>query len=314
MRKPIIVLEGCDGAGKSTLAGRIASMLNEPTAIFHHGSYVGLTGHEIAQKYVDSMLPALYGDAPVILDRCWHSEAIYGAVYRNGLNRLTTATVRMLDRLALTCGGAMVLCDPGRDGVIESFRQRRQLEMLDDEKQLLDVWNLYDRSRSFFGRSLNTVNYSYKDDRVETLMDLISDKASRIPESVDSNSIFGRWGASSIVVSHGTADVSCAGPTQPTGWSFPFVSFSNSSYSAWLTNLMSMQNVCERQILWAHGGDLTWIKTYRTGATGLRPKILALGPWAATKLAELGVQFTHAMHPEQAALEGLNIDLPRILG
>ena len=86
MSKPILVFEGCDGAGKTTLARMTARRLN---AVYtHHGTYTGLDAGHLMTVYSTSMLPALCDAAPVVLDRAWHSEPIYGRVFRGGVDRL----------------------------------------------------------------------------------------------------------------------------------------------------------------------------------------------------------------------------------
>jgi thymidylate kinase len=89
-----IVIEGCDGAGKSTLANRIA--------VAHGHAIVHSARTPDGLDLVDRYQRILARIGRFVLDRCFLSEAVYGPLYR-GHSRLTCdqiigLAVRVADR------------------------------------------------------------------------------------------------------------------------------------------------------------------------------------------------------------------------
>ena len=75
---PIIILEGIDGGGKSTLAKTIKILSPIPATIVHNGPMKGT----VEEEYILPLLRAK-PDELLIADR-WHlSECVYGALYRD---------------------------------------------------------------------------------------------------------------------------------------------------------------------------------------------------------------------------------------
>lgn len=137
--KRIYILEGCDGAGKSTLAEAIGKRLSVP--VTHHGSYKG--EHQVWRHYFDSMLPAYSDACDVVLDRSWISEPIYGLVYRGGAVRIEPWQLRILEYVVKECETTVVWCVPPFVRCLATFAARREQEMLDSEEQLQKVYDLY---------------------------------------------------------------------------------------------------------------------------------------------------------------------------
>lgn len=138
----VIILEGPDGGGKTTLGAQIALALG--VGITNHGSYKG--EQQIWKHYFDSLLPAYSGKRDVILDRCWLAEPIYGQVFRGGHNRLEEWQKKILQYVASQCQTSVVWCLPGVERCVATFRSRREVEMLDSEAQLRQVYTLYDEA------------------------------------------------------------------------------------------------------------------------------------------------------------------------
>lgn len=158
--KRLIILEGPDGAGKTTLGLKIGRTIG--AEITNHGPY--RNEKQIWRHYFESMLPALAGERDVILDRCWIAEPIYGAVYRNGLNRVEPWQEKLLETIAINCNAIVVYCLPPVHRCVEAFRSRREDEMLNDEHQLREIYTLYDddfRARLADNNELRIVKYDY---------------------------------------------------------------------------------------------------------------------------------------------------------
>jgi thymidylate kinase len=112
---PVIVLEGCDGTGKTTAAGRLAD--RHGYAVVHSGRISRTKG--LAERYREVL------DLPgkVALDRSFISELVYGPL-RDGRSRLTPRQAAELAFVLADRGGVLVHLT-GRPGTLaERLRAR----------------------------------------------------------------------------------------------------------------------------------------------------------------------------------------------
>lgn len=139
----IILLDGPDGVGKTTLAKTI---MKKSGARYIHLTY----------KYPDKMFEyqtaALHlatkwaREGIVIIDRHWMSECVYAATYRNGSRWPHMG--RMMDRVLQAAGAISVVCLPPD---LETHREffsnlkNQRYEMYDDQmevaRRFLELWN-----------------------------------------------------------------------------------------------------------------------------------------------------------------------------
>jgi transposase-like protein len=114
---PIFVLEGPDGAGKTTLAMALKEMLGarylhltyrwKDKMHLYHYSAIRVAGH-MAQHQ------------PVIIDRWWPSEIVYADAYRGGSK--FTKHYFLLELIASKIGLTYVMCLPEeRDRYLEHY-------------------------------------------------------------------------------------------------------------------------------------------------------------------------------------------------
>lgn len=138
----ITIFEGPDGSGKSTAAKKYAEATG--ARLVHCGPYPQLTT-ELKHVYLQAMVPALLDYDHVVLDRCWISEPIYGAIFRNGEDRLGRRGCELLDGIAALCDGHVIVCLPPLETCLDNWRRRHAQggEYLEREEQLRDVWQLY---------------------------------------------------------------------------------------------------------------------------------------------------------------------------
>lgn len=135
MNPGIIVLDGTDMAGKTTLAN---ALIKKYGGHYLHATYrfkdrielyhLGLLRLAIKLHEADGKM--------VVMDRWWPSEMIYGDVYRNG-NRVCNAGFRILHRLALRHGVSYVMCyRESREKLMEEYvkhhAQRNEMYAADD--------------------------------------------------------------------------------------------------------------------------------------------------------------------------------------
>ncbi len=96
---PVIVLEGCDGTGKTTFASGLAE--RHGYAVLHSGRIADAT--DLAERYRSVLgLPG-----KIALDRSFISELVYGTV-REGRSRLTARQTAELAFVLADRGGVLV--------------------------------------------------------------------------------------------------------------------------------------------------------------------------------------------------------------
>lgn len=141
MTKQLTILEGPDGAGKSTMAAQLCAEAAEPTFAFHHGP--GFEEECLAEAYLPALAYALLGEGHVVMDRAWLSDHLYAPHTHptEPQGRLTPAQRRQLERIALTLPTVLAVALPPFAVCCEAFASRE--ELLTHEDQLRVVWEGY---------------------------------------------------------------------------------------------------------------------------------------------------------------------------
>jgi hypothetical protein len=142
--KRLLIFEGPDGVGKTTLAKALAEHID--AAYVHHGSYPEIDNEDLANCYAVSIAPAALGVRDVVMDRSWLSEKPYGLVFRNGRDRLGSKFDALEGFAAQTTQALVIRCDADWQRCSMNFEQRRSHEYLDDAVQLFKVWRWYRES------------------------------------------------------------------------------------------------------------------------------------------------------------------------
>jgi adenylate kinase family enzyme len=137
----LIVLEGPDGVGKTTLGKYLVEKYD---AFYMHCSY-----HSSINMY--SMMRAVISEASrraetqlVIIDRFWPSEDIYGVIHRKKSSLGHMA--RVLDRLVQRLGGIYIVLQPGYS--VDMHHRFQELatqrkEMYPDNKKYVKTLDAY---------------------------------------------------------------------------------------------------------------------------------------------------------------------------
>lgn len=149
----IVILEGPDGAGKSTLAKALQAEFPK-SVLLHNGPQAGLSSTDLYNAYFTQLRKA--AQQPVILDRCWVSENVYGPIHR-GVSRLTPWQTQSLEAEALGLGALLIMCRPSFKKCLVAFESGRE-EMLKSRDALWDVYNTYESVKT----GLPTVIYDYR--------------------------------------------------------------------------------------------------------------------------------------------------------
>jgi hypothetical protein len=237
--KKLTIFEGCNGSGKTTAAIRYAE---ETNARLVHFNDLPRVGAGLARMYAEAMIPALLGYQDVVFDRCWLSEAPYGAVLREGTSRLTRADCRMLERLAMKCGAVVVYCDPGWDEVMANFIKSSHSRIIYDVmKQMKIIHNLY-RIDKF---DLPSITYDYTEMNYEILKTVDQHRYLRHPWSLNSA---GNWKGEVLLI----GDKFANHKKQDLFYQWPFASFSDDGCSRWLTDELINFQIRESRIAWVN--------------------------------------------------------------
>jgi hypothetical protein len=138
----LLIVEGPDGAGKTTLIERI-SELTHVHAVHHHGAYPD--EEFIMNHYLDSMTQALTApEGLVIMDRSWIAEPIYGDAMRDGVNRISGRQEKILKCVAVSCNVVVILCLPPFEVCVDNWARRLQDEYPQKNQQLRDIYVGYE--------------------------------------------------------------------------------------------------------------------------------------------------------------------------
>lgn len=249
MTASLVIVEGCDGSGKTTLINQLQEHLwFEEASVVHYGN-VPNANASLPRFYLEGMLPAVNGYSPVILDRAWFSEEPYGYAYRQGKIRFNDFDSRMLERVALTCGAVVVFCDPGLEHCLEVFKGRLGDEYLDNEDQLREV---YKRYFTRMGRShLPVVHYDYQRNALSDILDVVQVFRQEYFNHAVAMPGVGSPTASVVLVGDSFANHT----NQDAYQQFPFVSFGHGS-SRWLAARLNEFAIPESELWWVNQDQL----------------------------------------------------------
>lgn len=147
---PIIVLDGPDGSGKTTLGEQLVKDLG--------AKYLHLTYRWGAKMHLYHQAALFYvlreaQTRPVVLDRWWMSELVYANVYRGGSK--WPLMYRMLEKAAVRHSIIYVSCRPrDRDAYMDHFhklRSERDEMYFDNMEKVWDGYHLIDQMMDFIG-------------------------------------------------------------------------------------------------------------------------------------------------------------------
>jgi len=298
--KRLTIFEGPDGAGKSTIARAYAEQTG--ARYVHFGPLLHVTTG-LMRMHAEAMLPAVLGYQDVVFDRSWLSEYPYSTVFRGGRDRMGPVYTRMLERLALRCGGAVVLCLPEQSVAVDNYIRRRDAggEYLQKVEQLEKVYDIYTTLKAShrqqdprYRNSLPTVVYNYEDYHGESIGITAGYLVHQLemmrtwPHDAESTSA-GNANAPIVLVSgpfseHGNLD---------TYHQWPFSDYSKAGSSWWLSYQLCKTNVDEIDLYWrTTDRDLSFLQNSRH-------KIIALGHMAETALmTQITRPFAKVDHPE----------------
>ena len=137
----IIIVEGPDGAGKSTLIEQL--LKSHPGSSYKHFS--NPKTDDEAFNYWQVYAKAIEDTDPTkvtVFDRSWYSDVVYGPIFRNRLE-MDPMHVRMLEAMVQVHGGGSVIYCTAPTNVLWSRCQKR------GEKYVLSKDKLAEVSKSY---------------------------------------------------------------------------------------------------------------------------------------------------------------------
>lgn len=110
----IIILEGCDRCGKTTIANKLHD---------EHGFEIVKFSQPKKDPYIEAQekLKKAIGKN-VVLDRSWYGELVYGPLYR-GESQLADWQVRNLELRAMSLGSLIIYCHDSIKNIKQRFKE-----------------------------------------------------------------------------------------------------------------------------------------------------------------------------------------------
>lgn len=152
----IIIIEGPDGAGKTTLANKIHQQTGY--MLLHRSQP---KSEEEKAKMMDEYLDVIKSGKNCIMDRCWYSEMVYGPVMRDAAV-ISYPQMYTLERQVARTGGMIIHCT----GSLQTLWKRclsRGEDYIVDKATFTRIYNGYETIMNEVPHIIPVVTYEYKD-------------------------------------------------------------------------------------------------------------------------------------------------------
>jgi hypothetical protein len=137
----VIILEGPDGSGKTVLAEELVNRFGFKYQ--HEGQpKPEWTSQDLFKHYVTTLYKAQRSRQPMVLDRHYLGETIYGPVMR-GKSLLTPDQVTLIERVVRAGGTRVVICLPHWDVVVKNWLNKKGKDYVDKSERLHTIYKMY---------------------------------------------------------------------------------------------------------------------------------------------------------------------------
>lgn len=246
----IIVLEGPDGSGKTTLAQHLVKKYD---AHYMHLTYRFkdrmFTYHTAA---LERALAIEKTGKMVVIDRWWPSINIYDDVFRK--RRTFPMAGRMLDRAGMHGGVVYVLCLPmDREQHLKEFEARRAEggEMYDTVEEICEGYQLWENQNS---SRVDVITYDrfYHGGNLDRVAGKIRERW------FDLNRVIPHWFQGTRLTGGNVFDpkiMIIGEQSNPKGRHKVWPFYEHGHSSLWLTETLDQANIPESNIVWANAID-----------------------------------------------------------
>ncbi len=250
MNTNLLIVEGPDCAGKTTLINELMKKYQNPHMI-HHNAYLNDTNATLWYNYLIPMVDAYNHNtihSDLIFDRSWIAEPIYGQVMRGGQDRIQVYQKRSLERIALSLGAVVVYCLPPVETCVGYFKDRMDIEYLNKIDQLKQVhFNYVNQSEQAQRSGLYGLVYDYTNESVDSLIQRISMLRDMYGENLGPGiGEFAPGGRTTLILSDRSSG------TNAVQDGFPFIALDRGGCSAWLNEILEANGISERGLYWVN--------------------------------------------------------------
>lgn len=158
----VIILEGPDGSGKTILAQKLVESFGFKRE-HEKQPKPSWTSEDLFSHYVTTLYKAQRSRQPVVLDRHYLGETIYGPVMRDR-SLITDNQVTLIERLVRAGGTRVVICLPHWDVVVKNWLNKRGADYVDKSERLHTIYKMY-QVEAIDGHDQLLERYDYTRDR-----------------------------------------------------------------------------------------------------------------------------------------------------
>jgi hypothetical protein len=134
----LIILEGPDGAGKTTLARE----LEKCGYVYVHHGVPPASETDLFRWFLKPLIHLSHMSA--VFDRLHLSDRIYGPIMRGG-SPMTELQEQLIERYLYARGGQVIICLPPWRTVLNNWLKNQENEYVDTPAKLFEIYNGYHR-------------------------------------------------------------------------------------------------------------------------------------------------------------------------
>ena len=152
----IIIIEGPDGSGKTTLANKLAKRTGY--MLLHRSQP---KSEEEKKKMMAEYLQVIDSGENVIMDRCWYSEMVYGPVMRDA-SVISYPEMYELEKRICKKGGGIIIYCTDRPDVLWNRCQERGEDYITTLSTHVDICEGFEKLMDV-PHHIPVVRYGYED-------------------------------------------------------------------------------------------------------------------------------------------------------
>lgn len=267
-----IILEGCDGAGKSVLSKYLS--LQFGWSVMHSDKMDFWEEHRLISIRPGNM----------IYDRLAHlSEQVYGPVLRGEADPKIVKHRRIFDRMLLSRSGVVILCEPCLETTSKGWQKNLDSKGPENWDSFAKIYFGYKKLKT----DLPVIRYDWENDSREALLQ----KILKTTPPFHRGPGVGSWKPGEVFLLVGDKT------KLEEQRNIPFSS--NKGCSAWLAEMLENSGISERDLYWTNAHTWEGSEIYPSYISELQPKgIFALGNNASKYLKKHGFEHEKVPHPQ----------------